>query len=225
MIVAAALVPVKPRLRAKQRLGPALRPWARMALSRAMLRDVLTALEGAALFLHIAVVTRDRRLRRQCRRWGVPCLLPPPGVRGLNRELAWATARPEIMGVERLLVLPSDVPGVTSTDLFRLVLPPIERGVRLVPAPDGGTNALLLVPPGVIPYRFGPASAARHAAAARARGLPCQSLNLPSLNADVDAPADLMFDERPNGRETRVLLGRLDGGVRYRRRRARRYRH
>lgn len=222
-VIRAALVPLKPRRRAKSRLRPALGAPTRLRLSRAMLGDVLSCLLDSALFLPVAVVTRDRALRRTLKRLGVHVLSPPPGVRGLNRELTWAAAVPELAQADRLLVLPGDVPGVRVSDLFRLVLPPMERGVRLVPSTDGGTNALLLVPPDAIPFRFGPGSAARHRAAARARGLPVESLPLPSLMVDIDNPADVLAGGRVAGPRTRRVLARLqDGGPRYRRRRARR---
>ena len=217
-MMTAALVPVKPGHRAKDRLRPTLGRRARLALGRAMLRDVLACLVDSALFVSVSVVTRDRVLRRAGPRWGVHMLLPPPGVRGLNAELRWAAAQPEIARADRLLVIPGDVPGVRVSDLFRLVLPPLAEGVRLVPSADGGTNALLLVPPGCIPFRFGADSAARHREAARRAGLRCESLSLPSLVRDIDRPDDLPLTGRLAGPYTRPMLAALVGGrLRYRR--------
>jgi 2-phospho-L-lactate/phosphoenolpyruvate guanylyltransferase len=252
MTLRAALIPVKPGHRAKDRLRPALGRRARMALTRAMLRDVLAVLLDSALFVSVTVVTRDRALRRLCRRLGVHAVSPPPGVRGLNAELAWAAARPEIAQTDRLLVLPGDVPGVRVSELFRLVLPPLpggrraddgtldgdtrsvvggrrgpaeQFGVRLVPSGDGGTNALLIAPPGSIPFRFGPGSAARHRAAAEAAGLHVESVPLPSLGVDIDRPQDLPTGGRIAGPRTRAVLAALENGrLRYRKGN-RRHRH
>lgn len=221
-MITAALIPVKPVHRAKDRLRPSLGRRARLVLTRAMLRDVLACLLDSALFISVTVVTRDRALRRGLRRMGIHPVLPPPGVRGLNVELRWATTRPEVAQADRLLVIPGDVPGVRVSDLFRLVLPPLAEGVRLVPSPDGGTNALLTVPPGCIPFAFGPKSAARHCAAAQRRGLRCESLTLPSLTNDIDQPADLLAAGRLAGPRTRRVLAALeDGRLRYRRTRRR----
>ena len=229
-MIAAALLPVKPGHRRKDRLRPALGPRARLLLSRAMLDDVLTTLLASSLFISVTVVTRDRALRRRCRRLEIHTVLPPPGVRGLNPELTWAAAQPEVAQADRLLVVPGDVPGVRVSDLFRLVLPPLgvaaggratleSAGVRLVPAADGGTNALLTAPPGCIPFRFGPESAARHTAAARRAGLRCETLPLASLTPDIDRPADLQIGRRMAGPRTRRVLTALEGGrVPYRRR-------
>ncbi|MGH2587964.1 MAG: 2-phospho-L-lactate guanylyltransferase [Dehalococcoidia bacterium] len=219
MTIRAALVPVKPGHRAKDRLRAALGPRARIALTRAMLRDVLACLVDSALFVSVTVVTRDRALRRRCRRFGVHAVLPPPGVRGLNTELTWATARPEVAQADRLLIIPGDVPGVRVSELFRLVLPPLERGVRMVPSSDGGTNALLLVPPDAIPFRFGRQSAGRHRAAAERAGLHVESVPLTSLAADIDRPEDLLTSMRTAGPRTRRVLAALENGrLRYRRR-------
>lgn len=255
MTLRAALIPVKPGHRAKNRLRSALNQRARRALTRAMLRDVLAALLDSALFVSVTVVTRDRALRRLCRRIGVHTVLPPPGLRGLNPELTWAAARPEVAQADRLLVIPGDVPGVRVSELFRLVLPPLtararsddgrraaaaaerdagrravedteQSGVRLVPSPDGGTNALVLIPPGAIPFRFGPNSAARHRAAAAAADIHAESIPLASLAADIDQPRDLLIGGRTAGPRTRRVLAALeDGRLRYRPRAGGRHAH
>lgn len=223
MTIRAALIPVKPRHRAKDRLRPALSRRARLALTHAMLRDVLTALLESALFVSVTVVTRDRALRRLCRRLGVHTVLPPPGLRGLNPELTWAASQPVVAQADRLLVIPGDVPGVRVSELFRLVLPPMERGVRFVPSPDGGTNALVLIPPDAIPFRFGRGSAARHRAAAERAGLRVESVPLASLASDIDQPEDLLIGRRMAGPRTRRVLSAMENGrLRYRRRRERR---
>ncbi|MGD9894311.1 MAG: 2-phospho-L-lactate guanylyltransferase [Dehalococcoidia bacterium] len=222
MTIRAALIPVKPRHRAKDRLRPALSRRARLGLTRAMLHDVLTALLDSALFVSVTVVTRDRRLRRLCRRLGVHTLLPPPGLRGLNAELTWAVTQPEVAQADRLLVIPGDVPGVRVSELFRLVLPPMERGVRLVPSPDGGTNALVLIPPTAIPFRFGRNSATRHRAEAERAGLRVESVPLTSLASDIDQPEDLLIGRRMAGPRTRRVLSAMENGrLHYRARRRR----
>ena len=231
MTLRAALVPVKPGHRSKDRLRPALGRRARRALTRAMLRDVLAVLVDSALFISVTVVTRDRALRRLCRRIGVHAVLPPPGLRGLNAELTWAAQRPEVAQADRLLVIPGDVPGVRVSELFRLVLPPFstaqppetQTGVRLVPSPDGGTNALVMAPPDAIPFRFGKDSAARHRAEAEAAHVHAESVPLPSLASDIDLPEDLLAGGRIAGPRTRAVLAALEHGrLRYARRETRR---
>ena len=70
------------------------------------------------------------------------------------------------------------------------------RGVvALVPdRHGGGTNALLVSPPGIIPFAFGHGSRARHEAAARAAGAAYVELD-GELGLDVDTPEDLLLAE------------------------------
>ena len=63
-----------------------------------------------------------------------------------------------------------------------------ERGIAIARALDGGTNAVAMRPPGLVPTRFGePGSAAIHAAL----GVPAVVVDLPGLAFDVDTAADL----------------------------------
>ncbi|MEE9198477.1 MAG: 2-phospho-L-lactate guanylyltransferase, partial [Dehalococcoidia bacterium] len=74
------------------------------------------------------------------------------------------------------------------------------------PSNDGGTNALLTMPPGVIPSRFGPDSLALHIQEAEARGVPYRVLHLPSLAVDIDSPEDLAaFMDAPSSTLTLAL--------------------
>ena len=67
--------------------------------------------------------------------------------------------------------------------------------VVLVPDRHGaGTNALLLRPPGIIPFAFGRGSRERHVAAARAAGATFEELS-GDLTPDVDTPDDLLLAE------------------------------
>ncbi len=210
MTIRAALVPVRPTGQHTSDGHAALGRRARIALKRSMLRDVLTCLLESTLFVSVTVVSRDRVVRRFCRRLGVHAVLPPPRVRGINRELTWAATRADVRQADRLLVLPGDVPGVRISELFRLVLPPLTRGIRLVPSADGDTNALLLVPPGCVPFRFGPYSAARYRAEAERAGISFESLPLASLSTVVDRPEDLLHGGRTAGSHTLRLLATLE---------------
>ena len=65
-------------------------------------------------------------------------------------------------------------------------------GAVLVPDAAGrGTNAAWRSPGDLFPLRFGNDSFLPHLAAAKATGLPCVVLELPSIARDVDRPEDL----------------------------------
>jgi 2-phospho-L-lactate guanylyltransferase len=74
----------------------------------------------------------------------------------------------------------------------------------VVLAPDrrqAGTNALLVSPPGLIEYVFGPSSFDRHRASALAAGARVLVCDRPGLALDLDLPEDLgLFREASGGK-------------------------
>jgi 2-phospho-L-lactate guanylyltransferase len=99
------------------------------------------------------------------------------------------------------LVLPADLPLVTSEDieaLIDLVDPP----PAVILAPDrrrDGTNALLAFPPALIEYAFGPSSYDRHRAEALAAGVRLAICDRPGLALDLDLPEDLGLFRQVSG--------------------------
>lgn len=173
------LVPVKDLGRANSRLG--LEPASRIELGIAMLRDVL----AAATDRHVALVTTDRRAIQVGAELGA-LVIEDPGD-GLNPALDHASSVLSAKGASVLAVIPADVPWITHEDLDTLFSTSAE--VVVVPSPDGGTNALVTRPPGVIPARFGPGSAEAHRLAAEGRTF--ETLSILRLARDIDGPDDL----------------------------------
>jgi len=205
-----ALVPFKaPRL-AKSRLRPELGP-ATEALTLAMLGDVLESLLAVDGLGPIVVVTPDERVAAVAREAGARALVRDDP--GLNPAVDAAAA--EIGGgAPALLIVQGDVPGARPEEIRRILAAAPGRGVVLVPSRDGGTSALLRVPPDVIPGAFGPDSAARHRELAGRAGVACVELELPSLAIDVDDAHDLgalVAGAAPAPR-TRALLRELRSG-------------
>ncbi len=204
----AALVPVKRFDAAKSRLRP-LAGEAGAELARAMLEDVLDALAGVAGLAERAVVTGDPEVARVAEAAGATALVEPDD--GLNPSLEAAARR---LDSDALLVVLGDVAGARADELGAL-LGALEElggsGVVLAPSSDGGTAALLRAPHDAIAGAFGPDSAARHRAAARAASVPFLELKLASLAVDLDSPEDVdAFLAAPGGgRRTRALLERL----------------
>ena len=185
------LVPVKNLANAKQRLSSVLSSEARHELAQAMCADVLGALANWAKRPDVGVVTGDRFARDLSLRCGFDVIADDinPGETGAI-ELATTIARDT--GAEWTLVLPADIPLVESDELQKILDSAPGRGAVLVPDAAGrGTNAALRSPADLIPLRFGNDSFLPHRAAAKATGLPCVVLNLPSLSLDVDRPEDL----------------------------------
>lgn len=201
-----ALIPVKELSQAKARLAPVLDDVARRELALAMYRDVLAAALACDALDAVAVVTRDAEVLSLAEAAGAEGLAEPGG---LNEALASASEQVARRGVERLLVVASDLPFVTSDDIAAVLRAVAD--VAVAPAKDGGTNALALSP-GAIPFRFGPGSARRHLEEARARRLRGRQLELRPLAFDVDTPEDLgqlrtaVEDGAPVGAYTAALF-------------------
>lgn len=207
----AALVPVKALRHSKSRLRPVLSDDQRHALVLAMLEDVVGLLASVPAVTTTAVVSPDADVLAFAHRMGAQPIHEPPQPRGLNAALTFASHTLSEQGAGGLLVLPIDVPLATTADI-EAILNRIDGNPSIVlcPSRSGGTNALALRPPGIIPFRFGHRSSAAHQREARARGLPLALLPLPSLTLDIDHPNDLAAVlAQPNGTRSREVLASL----------------
>jgi 2-phospho-L-lactate guanylyltransferase len=184
-----AVVPVKELWRTKSRLEPILDPGARAGLTLYMMGRVISALRGAGIE-NVCVVSPDRIVLDEARKRGAAPLRQES--RGLNPALdegrLWAMER----GASALLVLPADLPLLDAEDV-RAVLESAVEAPSMTISPDGahaGTNALLLRPPGALPFAFGPDSYEAHLRAARERGLDVRVRERPHLAFDLDTADD-----------------------------------
>lgn len=151
----------------------------RQEVSLAMLGDVLGAALGVGPTL---VATGDDDGAALARELGASVVADPGGGQGAAVAAALALA-----GRGPVLVVNADLPCVTADDLEALAEAIPDRGLALVEAHDGTTNALGLSSPAVFAPVYGPGSADRF----RGLGAASVSVRLPNLVDDVDTPADL----------------------------------
>ena len=202
------LIPAKPHAESKSRLAPILSPEQRLSLNRWLLRRTLRL--ARQVIGHVIVVSRDPDIIAYAKThgaWGLP-----EASSGLNPALTQAASFAMDHGATGILVLPTDLPQLTATDLETILSlanmkragwksPPHLAGSKpaLHPAPlvviapcrhGTGTNALLVRPPGLIPFRFGPDSFAAHSAAARAAGVEPIIYRTATIAFDLDTPQD-----------------------------------
>lgn len=174
----------------KTRLSGMLGPEGRATLSAAMLRRVAAACRAAAD--EVLVISPDPQLRRMAAELGIGFRLQ----RGLGMNEALAQARDLAVGdgVTRLAVVSADLPEVRAADIRALLHAAAGGGPSVVIAPDrtgSGTNALVLQPLSVIPFRFGAMSRWAHVDEARRASAVPVVLERPGLAFDIDLPADL----------------------------------
>ena len=215
-----AVVPVKERDRAKERLAPLLPPEMRQALALAMLEDVLAALASATGLAGLLVVSVDSAASRVARRYGAR--LVKDGAR--DGHTGAVTAAAQLLASERrgaMLTVPGDIPLVTAGEVDRLVAAHRPApSFTIVPSHDeGGSNAILLSPPDAVPLRFGENSFVPPLQAAEACGIRPNVARLPGIALDIDNPEDVLsFMRTPSPTRAWALLAEermpLQGGFR-----------
>lgn len=188
-----AIVPVKPLNRSKSRLSPVLTGKQRETLSKQMLELTLKTLKQVEAISGVLVISRDTAALSLARRFKVQTV-QESGTPELNDALARATNVVMSWNAKACLVLASDIPLMTPQDIEALIQFSTQQTEGIVVATDrrqDGTNALLIKPPGLIPYRYGEHSFKRHIEEAKAIGTSIHVYESPTLALDVDMPEDL----------------------------------
>lgn len=187
-----AIVPVKPLRLGKSRLAGVLTDDERGVLNRKFLEQTLQTLRGMPEIAQILVVSRDPAALAIAREFGARTVLED-GNPNLNLALTRATLLARNYATRGVLVLPADLPLLTSEDV-RGLLDRARRPPCVVIAPDrhqNGTNALFMNPGGIIPYSFGPGSFHRHREAAQQAGIGLHIVQNAHFGFDLDTPDDL----------------------------------
>jgi 2-phospho-L-lactate guanylyltransferase len=188
-----AIVPVGAIEGAKSRLGAVLDAEERRDLALRLATTTIRAAVSTPGIDETLVVTPDDEVRDLALRAGARPLRQRAG--GLNDGLRQARAEAVAAGARAILVLPIDIPRVSSTLLEPVVELASGSGplVAIVPDRHGrGTNALLVSPPDLIEFCFGGDSKDAHVGAARAAGARVEVLDGP-LTLDIDTPEDLLI--------------------------------
>ncbi|HVU12353.1 MAG TPA: 2-phospho-L-lactate guanylyltransferase [Phototrophicaceae bacterium] len=187
-----AIIPVKPLTQAKSRLEGALSPDERKQLSEMMFRRVLTTVKSVPQITGALVISRDSHALAIARDLGAHTV-QESGAPELNNALMRAT---QVVGGWRggaVLILPADLPLITADDV-QGITELGQENMTVVVATDNhedGTNAMLIRPPGMIPYAYGIGSFQRHMALAKEAGASVKVYHSDRLALDIDMPADL----------------------------------
>ena len=191
-----AIVPVKPLRRGKSRLAKVISAEERAELNQYLLEHTIQVLSTIDEIEHILVISRDTEALALARDLGARTV-QEYGSPGLNTALARAVAIATSYGSCGILIIPADLPRLDADDLKRILVhrkqPPV-----VVIAPDRkkeGTNALLVCPPDLIEFRYGPGSFEKHCQAAKEADIRLEICDLASLELDLDEPEDLALLE------------------------------
>jgi 2-phospho-L-lactate guanylyltransferase len=187
-----AILPVKRFDAAKKRLSAGIDEERRRELAAAMVGDVLDAIGDARAIERLIVVSGDPIAQELAAKAGAE-VVPDPEDAGHVQAAGAGIARAEAEGAERVVLLAGDCPLLDPRELDRLLTGVPTHYVGIVPDRHGtGTNALLLSPPSAIVPAFGEGSRDRHVEAARQAGIPFGIEELPSIELDLDTPADVI---------------------------------
>jgi len=200
----AVMVPVRRLGAAKTRLAALLSASERAAIALAMAREVVAAC-AAQPGWETWVVSSDPTVLRLADRAGARAV-PEEGTTLLG-AVGQAERAASDSGAEALAVVLADLPWITPAALAR-VLEPEDPVVAVRAGSDGGTNALVRRPPGVVPALFGRASFARHERSATRAGLRVRRVDAEELAFDLDRPRDVrrLLEDGRGGRTLEVCL-------------------
>jgi len=187
-----AIIPVKPLNRAKSRLSHVLSPEERQQLAEMMFRRVLEVVRTVPQIMGTLVVSRDSKAIGIARDYGARTV-QESGTPELNLALMRATQVIMRWKVTATLILPADLPLIAGEDIAGMIeMGQTDRSVVIATDKhEDGTNAMLLRPPGLIEYAYGPGSYRRHIELARAAGAIVKTYHSERLSLDIDMPDDL----------------------------------
>ena len=191
----AAIIPVGSLEGAKSRLGEQLDAEERQDLVAGFLARTVVAALAVDRLSDVLVVSPDRDVLARAATLGARTLRQRS--RGLNAGLREARTDVIAGGADALVVVPIDLPLVTSAEIARALEPLDDEAHAVVLVTDRhgtGTNVLALRPPDVIDVAFGPGSRAAHRRAAEAYGATYLEVDGP-LSIDLDTPEDLVYVE------------------------------
>jgi 2-phospho-L-lactate guanylyltransferase len=184
-----AVIPVKRLSGAKSRLSSRLTLEERATLVTTLVRRTVGVLKQVDAIGRIGVATEERELVESL---GEVDWLPDLG--GLNASLAHAASWATGVDARSMLVVPCDLPLLEPSDI-RVLLDSsrTEPGLAIAPTQDGGTGALLLSPPQVLPPLFGLDSFRRHEYEAQSRNIPVYPVFRRGFSHEVDTVEDLEY--------------------------------
>lgn len=194
---ATVILPIKRFAHAKTRVVEAIGPPGRAALLRAMLADVLVALDRSREVERVILVTGEGRAEKvameRAKRIPTPLeVLRDPSDKGHSEAATLGIIRAKALGATCTALLPGDCPLIEPAELDNALSSFGEGTVGVAPDRHGtGTNGLVLSPADAIGPAFGPGSRDRHIDRAERAGYEVKQLDIPSLALDLDTPEDL----------------------------------
>jgi len=181
-----AAIPVKKLTEAKSRLSVRLSSEQRASLVLTLLERTVEAVRGSGMVTRIALATPEPALADRLQ----TDLISDPG--SLNGALQNATSWALRASATQLLILPGDLPLISPGAVEALLRSAREApSITITATRDGGTGALLLAPPNVVPPVFGERSFQHHLDLARRKAVAVTTPSIDAFTRDLDTMEDL----------------------------------
>jgi 2-phospho-L-lactate guanylyltransferase len=207
-----AFIPLKHPASARQRLLESLTAKQRHSMYFTLARRIITVLRDVPMVRDTVIVTSSAEVELFAGHLGVR-VMHQMRDEGINSACESAIASSAAVGITNALILPGDLPLVSSDSITALLQAAHlqERGVTIVADRRHiGTNALVCTPADAIRLRFGPNSLAEHLRTAQEHGLPTRIFESGELALDIDEPEDLdawRGYDSPNYGSGQIILG------------------
>ncbi len=196
-----AVIPIKRLDEAKGRLAPLLTNNERKEFCLKMLEDVLRSVNLTKRISQTVIVGMDPEVRQVTK--PLKTVFLEERNSGMNQAVSEAISWCTEKEATSVLILPADIPLITSTDLERILSLAKKASMVISPSRNGkGTNALLLTPPNISPTFFGTQSFRRHIEEAKKRKIRFSRLRSPRIAFDIDTVKDLKGFVLLNAKET-----------------------
>ncbi len=208
-----AIIPVKTLSHAKTRLSKTLTSKERRELNLIVLRHVVKTVKSSECVDRVVVVSPDPEVLSICRAQGAVGLEEERN-QGVNAAVAKGVDYCISEGGSTSLVIPSDLPCITSSDLKKISGLAMEgEVVAITPSMRlDGTNMLLRKPPSAIKTSYDKDSFITHVSEASRLGVRLILYLSNTIMLDLDTEADLaLFMEEPSNLEAYNYLSSVVG--------------
>ena len=190
-----AIVPTKQFERAKSRLSSFLDIHDRVKLSGLLLESTLSALSKANTISDIIVVSSDARAKEIAKMYAAIFLDEGNDI-GVNNAVTMANNYCDGTGADATIVVPQDLPLISSEDIDMFCSYAKEYPRCLVVCPSArydGSNALLRRPPKLIESYYDNNSLQMHIYAARIAGAVIKIISSHRIMRDLDTFEDVEY--------------------------------
>jgi 2-phospho-L-lactate guanylyltransferase len=138
------------------------------------------------------VVSRDPGVLALARTFKAKTL-QEDGEPGLNIALKRAIYVAMAYAAQSVLILPADLPLLTKDEIISII-EKLDSNPMMIISPDrrmSGTNMMLISPPDLIEFSYGPGSFERHVRQAQIKNAPIEVCQFGAAGLDIDLPEDL----------------------------------